>query len=214
VITRTLLALLLVTAGCDEPAPRYKPHAPIVMPSASGGPTRRVDLGAGPAERPSELVSVTDDHPDPEAQRLFQARMGQAAVPLVPAPLPQRVTATRLDDTRRGEAPDMKPASDIYGATLAEGQRATMKISLAPTDCVTFIAQGGIGVIEVDLFLTSNDTATGRVLAEDTSVGPIAVIGGHGKCVSGAKGTGTDAVLNVAVRRGAGLVLVQTYKRG
>jgi hypothetical protein len=209
---RCLLLALAVCAGCAPP-PRKKAKAPVLAP-ASATASRAVKLTTTSYDRPNELAPVTDDHPDPEAQRQFEARLGQAALPLLATKEPQRVTAAALDDTRRGEAPNMAAAGDVFAATLAEGQRATLKISLRPTDCVAFIAQGGLGVVEVDLFLTTSDGPSGHILAEDTSVGPIAVIGGRGKCVSGAKGTGTEAVLNVAVRRGAGLVLVRTYARG
>jgi hypothetical protein len=98
-------------------------------------------------------------------------------------------------------------------ANLAEGQRGTMPVKVGAGECVAFIAQGGLGVIEVDLFLTSEKGAAGKILAEDPTTGPIAVIGGRGKCVTGVAGTGTDAVLNVTVRRGAGVVLVREYRR-
>jgi hypothetical protein len=204
----------LLAPACSAPR-KHKARAPGTMPVASAsGRSREVTLATANEVQPSELTSVTDDHPDPEAMREFQARLGQAAIPLVATKAPQRVTAIALEETRMGEAPNMAPAGDVYTATLKEGQRATLTMSIAPTECLALIAQGGLGVVEVDLFLTSNETATGKVLAEDTSVGPIAVIGGRGKCVTGAKGTGTDVVLNVAVRRGAGLVLVRAYKKG
>jgi hypothetical protein len=163
--------------------------------------------------RPSELTPVTEDHPDPEAQRLFQARIAELPVPLVPALASAPVTALSLDDTRRGEAPGMQQEGSIFTATLDEGQRGTMAVHVGPTECVTFIAQGGLGVIEVDLFLTDREGAAARILAEDPATGPIAVIGGRGRCATGARETGTDAVLHAAVRRGAGVVLVGVYKR-
>jgi hypothetical protein len=203
---------LLALSSCASP-PKRKPQIPIVAPPGNPISGRDVALASSASLRPSELASVTDDKPDPEAQRQFQARLGQAALPLQATTSPQRVTAIALDDTRRGETPDMAPASEVYAATLAEGQRASMKVSIGPSDCVAFIAQGGLGVVEVDLFLTSSEGASGHILAEDTSIGPIAVIGGRGRCLAGAKGTGTDAVLNVAVRRGEGLVLVRAFKK-
>ena len=137
--------------------------------------------------------------------------MAAAAVPLVATPSPTRVTAAALDDTRRGEAPEMKPDGAIYAATLSEGQRATMPVKITPAECVTFIAQGGLGVIEVDLFLTAGQGAGARVLAEDPSTGPIGVIGGHGRCYT-AKAP-IEATLHATARRGAGLVLVQAFRR-
>src|SRR5689334_19667031 len=107
----------------------------------------------------------------------------------------------------------MKPSGEIFSTTLAEGQRATLPVKLAAGECATFIAQGGLGVIEVDLFLTGGEGVHARILAEDTATGPIAVIGGHGRCVTGPAGAGIEATLHAAVRRGAGVVLVRAYKK-
>jgi hypothetical protein len=209
------LLVSAVAAGCAPPAPPEMSVSVSPAPPASAAPAgrRTVVLSRAQVERPSELTAVTEDRPDPEAQRQFEARIAQPAVALVAAPAPPKVTAIRLDDTRRGEAPDMKPVGEIFSATLAEGKRATMPVSIPAGACETFIAQGGLGVIEVDLFLTVGDGSSARILAEDPSTGPIAVIGGRGKCLQGKAG-GTEAVLHAAVRRGAGVVLVRVYKKG
>ncbi len=201
-----------VASGCAAPSPPKQKIALARGATSAEGGRRTVALAQHPEEaRPSEATKVTEDKADPEAARLFQARLGQAAIPLAPATTPPRVTEIRLEDTRRGEAPGMQPAGPIYSATLAEGQRATLPLKLAPGDCQTFIAQGGLGVIELDLFITSGDGASAHILTEDTETGPIAVIGGHGQCFAGA--AGTEAVLHAAARRGAGVVLVRAFKK-
>jgi hypothetical protein len=214
-IRRALLSAALAAvplASCAAPKHEVDIKVPVAAPPSPSA-RRAVALARAMLERPSEQAPVTEDKPDPEAERQFQARLGQAAVKLEPSPSPPKVTTIALDDTRRGEAPGMKPAGDILSSTLAEGQRAATPVKLAPGECVTFIAQGGLGVIEVDLFLTSGEGDRGRILAEDPATGPIAVIGGHGKCVTGAAGTGTEAMLHAAVRRGSGVVLVREYKK-
>jgi hypothetical protein len=218
--TVLLTALAACAAGtvCTACAAPRAPAVPIAVARAAAADDsahhHSVALAqASLKDRPSETTKVTEDHPDPEAQRLFQERMAQAAVPLAATTTPPKVTALSLDDTRRGEAPEMKATGDLLTATLAEGQRATTRIKLGPGECETFIAQGGLGVIEVDLFLTAGDGPSARILAEDPATGPIAVIGGYGKCFAGAPGTGTDAILHAAVRRGAGVVLVQAYRK-
>jgi hypothetical protein len=198
------------SAACGEEPP-LKAQAPMVAPPV-GSSSRAITLATTRRETPSELTPVTDDQADPEALRLFRQRMAQAPVALTATATPPRVTAIALDDTRRGEARGMTPASETFVATLKEGERATMPIKLVVGDCAAFIAQGGLGVIEVDLFLTDGDGPTARILAEDTSTGPVAVIGGRYKCVTGAA-KGTQAVLNVALRRGGGVVLVREYKK-
>ena len=206
-------ALALVTApGCGAPEPA-KPRTPVPAASASAARAAALIVKRALFMRPSELAHVTNDRADPAAQALFQAHIAQPSVSLLPTPAPPRVTAIRLDDTRRDEAPGMTPAGDVFTATLAEGQRASMPLKLAVGACQTFIAQGGLGVIEVDLFITTGDVAAGRVVAEDPETGPIAVIGGRGKCFAGTPETAVDAVLHVIVRRGAGVVLVRAYKK-
>jgi hypothetical protein len=208
----TLLSALLALAGCASPPPPPPRVAPAAPPAAAA----RHAIVMAPAlamERPSELTPVTEDHADPEAQRLFQARIAQLPIPLAPATAMAPVTELALDDTRRGEAPGMKQEGSIFMAILEEGQRGTVPVHVGPDECVTFIAQGGLGVIEVDLFLTDREGAAARILAEDPATGPIAVIGGRGRCSTGARETGTDAVLHAAVRRGAGVVLVGVYKK-
>jgi hypothetical protein len=211
----TFLSALLGPAaltGCAS-AP---PPPPRVAPAAPPAGTSRRALGVAPEldlDRPSELTPVTEDHADPEAKRLFQARIAQLPVPLAPTVATVPVTELALDDTRRGEAPGMKQEGSIFMATLEEGQRGTVPVHVGPDECVTFIAQGGLGVIEVDLFLTDREGTEARILAQDPATGPIAVIGGRGRCSTGAREKGTDAVLHAAVRRGAGVVLVGVYKK-
>jgi hypothetical protein len=213
-IRRAALLLPLVASACaPPPAAPPPPAAAPPLASAAPQPRRTVVLTRAQIERPSDQAPVVEDKPDPEAERQFQARIAQPAIALAPTTSPPKVTAIGLDDTRRGEAPDMKPDGEIFTATLAEGHRATMPVKIPPGACETFIAQGGLGVIEVDLFLTQGEGASARILAEDPSTGPIAVVGGHGKCVAGAAGTGTEATLHAAVRRGAGVVLVRAYRR-
>lgn len=165
-------------------------------------------------QRRSEQEPVLEEVPDPEAKRLFEQRLAEPAVALGPAsPLP-KVTAIALSDTARGEAAGMRPLGPIAAATLAEGKRATTAVTLEPGTCATFIAQGGLGVIEVDLFLVLADKSEGtRILAEDEGAGPIAVIGGHGRCYKNPLATPLAAELHATVRRGSGVVLVRGYRK-
>ena len=206
-----LPAILLALAGpsgCGTPPP--PPPRAAAAPSSSA--SARSPLPPPPPARPSELTPVTEDAPDKAARQLFLARLAQPALPLQPAASPPRVTGIALDETRRGEAAGMKAMGPILAASLAEGQRATVAVKIAAGDCVTFIAQGGLGVIEVDLFLTKGEGAATTILAQDPSTGPIAVLGGRGRCL-GAEVIGQESVLHAEMRRGAGVVLVGEYRR-
>lgn len=208
---RPPLAALLLLAACAAPPPP-KPAArrpvakPAVVPAGSASATPR-----GPAP-PPEPRSVVEDQPDPEAQKVFTARFAAAAV--AHGPVLAKVTAIALADTARGEARSMIPLAPPVEATLAAGQRTVLPFTLQAGECLTFLGQGGLGVIELDLFLIDADRSKGLVvLAQDAGTGPIAVIGGRGKCTPNPAEGRLDVELHAAVRRGAGVVLVQGFRR-
>lgn len=208
-----LAALLAFSAGCASTPP---PSTALGNTKALGKRGRRALRVVKPSTqpRPSEQEPVVDEVPDPEAKRLFEARLAEPAVALSASGAPPRVTAIALDDTARGEAASMRPAGDVAAATLGEGKRAMMAVTLAPGACTTFIAQGGLGMIEVDLFLVLADRGAGtRILAQDQDAGPIAVIGGHGRCYKNPRETPLEAELHALARRGTGVVLVRGYRK-
>jgi hypothetical protein len=207
-----ILLVLLAPSGCASsgaapeaaPQPSDAPEAPAAARGAAATPAA--------SKRGKEQEPVAEDEVDPEAQRAFKANMAHPAVPLAPASEAPRATAAALADTARGEAAGMKPLGDLMVASLREGQRAMMPVTLAPGECATFIAEGGLGVIEVDVFLTTTGGADARILAQDPGNGPIGVIGGHGHCYANDKAAPLSVELQVTVRRGAGVVLLQGYQ--
>jgi hypothetical protein len=88
-----------------------------------------------------------------------------------------------------------------------------VQVTLAPGECATFIAQGGLGIVEVDLFLTTGQGSQARILAQDPTSGPIAVLGGKGACFRNPQQGAAQLDLSVRARRGAGLVIVRGYRR-
>lgn len=128
-----------------------------------------------------------------------------------------KVTAMALANTVRGEAQGMRRQDATASVTLEEGQRASVEVRIAPGECATFIAQGGLGVVEVDLFLTAarltGAASTPEILAEDPTSGPIAVIGGRGACFVNRRAGPIAGTLHVQMRRGRGVVLVEGYRR-
>jgi hypothetical protein len=148
---------------------------------------------------------------DPEARRSFLAEVGSPSAPLLLAITPPRVTELALGNTILGEAAGMTPTSELRWALVSQGGRASMPVSLDPTECVTFVAQGGLGVIELDLFLTIGQGSAPAVVAEDVDTGPIAVIGGKAGCYLPPMRAAAE--LYVRVRQGAGVVLVRAFKR-
>ncbi len=200
-------ALSFASAGCgvvDAPPPQPILAQPASRPSASA-----LASAKGPPPPPRRPI---EDPPDPEAQRLFRTLLEQPAIPLSNEP-PPKVTALALANTVRGEARGMTADGPPLSALLGEGQRASRKVALAAGACVTYLAEGGLGVGEVDLFLSIGSGSDLTVLVEDSGGGPIGVIGGHDGCWQNPKKTAIDAELHVVVRRGQGTVLVQGFSR-
>ena len=180
---------------------------------AYAGP--QAPYAAPPAAAPPAPGALESDAPsaDPEAKNLFLASLSQPAAQLAVALAPPAVTAMALENTARGEAGGMTADVSVQTAILMEGQRATSSIVIAPGACMTFIAHGGLGVVEVDLFVTTGAGQALRVLAEDPTTGPIAVLGGRGACFRSSSPAPLSAELHARVRRGAGIVITRGYRR-
>jgi len=164
---------------------------------------------------PTTAGALESDAPvaDAEAKSLFLGSLAQPPSAFAATTAPPRVTALGLDNTARGEASGMTAEGSVQTALLIEGQRASTQVVIALGGCATFIAQGGIGVVEVDLFLTTGAGAALRMLAEDPTTGPIAVIGGRGACFRNPDPGPLAADLHARLRRGAGVVVVRGYRR-
>lgn len=204
-----LLALGVLVIGCRgdaavQPAVIAAPAPSASSSSSESAPRSSADL-APPAAPP--------EAPDPEALRFFLDHLAApAATPSREAP--PGVAAMALANTALGEAAGLTAEGPLVFAALSPGQRLTLPVKLPPGRCATFLAQGGVGVIEIDLFLTT--PAQGTVpafLADEVAAGPIAVIGGRRGCMTAPAGAPSALELHAVLRRGAGNVLVQTFGR-
>ncbi|XYH93477.1 hypothetical protein ACMHYB_37255 [Sorangium sp. So ce1128] len=201
---RRLLAasLTLAAPGCGgAPASRLEVLRPSPPPAPAPAPAPEVRNPPPPSDAPE---------PDPEASRLFLSRVGQQRQP-ASAPVP-RVTALAFTNTARGEARGMTAMGDVVSLAIAEGESGAIPVRVAPRECAVFIAQGGLGVIEVDLFVTKGAAPALEIVAQDADSGPVAVIGGRGACFSVPGNAPLAVSLHAQVRRGAGVVLVQGYR--
>jgi hypothetical protein len=196
-------ALAFALAACSGAKEEAEPP-PII------GPTLTVTTSASAAKPASKSRRPIIDPPDPEAQKLFRALLEQPAIPLSNEP-PPKVTLLALGNTARGEARGMKLDGPPQTALLGEGQRASKKITIGPGACITYLAEGGLGVGEVDLFVSSGEGTDLKVLVEDSGGGPIGVIGGHDGCWRNPNKAPIEADLHVVVRRGQGTVVVQGF---
>jgi len=224
---RAVLPLLaLLCAACAGRAPTTSSPPPseqlVKSPLAARGVHRlrrdadQAYVPPGPAPAPARAVTlplhVQPPLPDPRAKRLFLGSVVEPASSLLTSSEPPRVLALALDATARGEALGLHADGLAQSAILHEGESARLPVALPRNACVTYIAQGGIGVVETDLFLTTTlEDGALRVMGEDVREGPIAVIGGKEGCL-GVKGPFVGD-LHVQIRKGEGQVLVRRYRR-
>jgi hypothetical protein len=197
-----------------KPAPKleWTKAEPTTTPVAptTPVPARTSEACAGCSPR---TLSVMPMAPDPEARTLFLQGLGQPAVAITKAADPPRVTEAALHNTALGAAFGMQPSGDVQIALLHEGERASRPVAIAVGECATFVAQGGLGSVEVDMFLTAPGSPVPSVLAQDQDVGSIAVLGGRGECIRSPTGAAFTGELHVRMRRGEGVVLVRSYRR-
>ena len=178
-------------------------------------PARR-DVASAAAPRSSAdlaLPTAPADAPEPEALRFFLDHLAAPAV-TPPGGAPPGVATIALANTALGETTGLTAQGPPVFARLLVGQRLSIPVTLPRGRCATFLAQGGLGVIEIDLFLTT--PAEGTVpgfLASEVAPGSIAVIGGRRGCLPAPEGAPSDLTLHAIVRRGDGLVLVQAFAR-
>jgi hypothetical protein len=154
---------------------------------------------------PKEPVRI-----DPEAESTLRKNAGESTVALDGAE-PPKVTAMALENTARSDARGMMRES-LRTATLVEGHRGVMPLALAPSDCVTVIAHGGIGVAEVDVFLVDPKGGDFRILAQDDRSGPLGIVGGQRGCFVVLGDPIPAAELWVQARQGSGSVVVGVYR--
>ncbi|MDI3282359.1 hypothetical protein [Polyangium sp. 15x6] len=180
------------------------------LPPRRGRSSVPVVASASASAPASTAATAPERVPDPEAMRLFLERYAAPALPLLPDVKPSRVLALAFDGSVRGETAGMSAEGARFGATLAEGERAWVPVSYPVGACVTVVAQGGIGVVELDVFLTTGEPVPVKIVAQDAREGPTAVIGGRDDCFPLLEPFIGN--LSVTVRKGSGMVLVQQFR--
>lgn len=124
-----------------------------------------------------------------------------------------RVMLAALSNSALDAAFGMEPEGEVLGAELLEGERAARNVQLMPGKCLTFVAQGGLGTVEVDMALLRNEEHSVSVIALDEQEGPIAVLGRGSACLRHSEAKPFSGTLSVLMRKGGGLVLVRSYQR-
>lgn len=213
-----LLALLVPALGCtvrtSVSSTPPTPIAPTAPPRAAPTAATTAPPEATPATAAAAPAPEDPRAPSLEARRLFVVALQRPEIALTPGQRVPRVLLAGLDGTARGAAAGMTAQGEPKVAVLAEGARLAVPLPLQPGECHAVVAQGGLGVVELDLYLTRGPTPEVDILAEDRESGPVAVLRGEGGCLEGvSREPVSDGVLHATLRRGAGLVAVQIYTR-
>jgi len=181
-------------------------QTPRVIPMPVNAPPEAGTTGAPPPELRRQLLLPAKL--DPAAESFLRAH-GSAAPKGFTTEPPTSLTAMAAFATGLGEARGLAPDLTFYGARLGEGERAELGLT-PPTGCVTVVAHGGLGVMEVDSFVVDGPPDSPRILAQDDRAGPVAVLGGQGACAPITTTGGARIV--VIVRRGAGPVVMAVFR--
>ncbi|HEY4116656.1 MAG TPA: hypothetical protein VGM56_02320 [Byssovorax sp.] len=207
------LVALGAAIGCYKgAAPEATAPDPLHRPSPPAASARAAASSDPDALDGGLVVGAFDGPPDPDAQRVLREALTHPAVPFDPGN-PPKVTLRGLDDTALGEAQGMTPDGPPRVVTLKQGQRAEEHVTLQPRACMTYVAEGGLGVAEVDVFLATGTGDDLKILAQDQRGGPIGVVGGRTGCVTNPASTPLEASLHVTLRRGAGVVVLRGYAK-
>ncbi len=190
---------LAVFAACSSSQPpdvRPPPPPETAIPAPAAPPLLRVV----PYEKPAIDARAID---------VLNAAASAKPASLDVAPPPE-LTKQALDDTARAEARGLTLDAPVHVANIGERGHATMPIDVKKGDCITVIAHGGLGVMEVDAFLVEHGSHPSKIVAAGTAEGPMAVVGGQHGCVPFIDEGAVDVV--VQARKGDGPVVFAIYR--
>jgi len=202
---RLLGALPLVVACSSSKPPEQLPAV------ASSTAPIRIGRAALVTHLPPRTMNYDKPPDDPRAFETLRDNMSADPAAIDQAPPPD-LTKAALEDTARSEARGLELVDTVHVAELDEKRRAELSLDVARGDCLTVIAHGGLGVMEVDAFLAEHKSNPPELLAEDTSAGPIAVIGGQRGCFPFLRKTPATLDVIVQARKGSGPVVFAIYR--
>jgi hypothetical protein len=203
-VARSEVALFLAAAlltACKKP--QRSTSLPTFLPTAAPATTREDSLGTRARIVPFEALPI-----DPEASRVFIENHDRP--PVAADDVAPPLTLEALEDTARTEARGLDLEGSIHASKLEERERSELSLDLRSGDCVTVIAHGGLGVMEVDAFVVRHGTEPPGVLAQDSRNGQVALVGGLAGCWPFVEPSGTVDVV-VQARKGSGRVVYAVY---
>lgn len=138
------------------------------------------------------------------------AQSSGAASPV--APEAAMVATPALAALSAQETKGMKPEGGAFAAQFQEGQTHEQPIQIQPGKCYAVVGVG-VGITELDLQLVAQPAPMlpPNVLAQDSSAGPQATLGGQGNCWKNPLPFGGPAKVIVKATRGSGIGVAQVF---
>ncbi len=129
-------------------------------------------------------------------------------------PAAAQVAIVPLNMLAQNELQGMQPLTDPVAGNFQQGQYLEQPFQMEPGKCYAAVARGASGVTEMDIRFVALTPMPGVSpdLAEDSTTGPDAVLGGRGQCYHYIiPGVGINAKAVYTVRTGSGIAAGRVY---
>ena len=134
-----------------------------------------------------------------------------ASATLLP-PLAGAAVTPVLTGMASTEAPGMKADGSPFAGQFKEGDTLEQPINIQAGKCYTVVGASIGGIVELDIQLVAQTAPLPpMVLAQDSTTGPTATLGGKGKCFRNPLPIGGPGKVILKATKGAGLAAAQVY---
>jgi hypothetical protein len=174
-------------------------------------------LGAGCHDDPPPQPPPQPPPPPPQTQTATPppppAPVGGPCTQVAPAA--GDAAAPVLDQMAKTDAKNMKAEGAPFAGQCAEGQTVTQTFNATPGKCYTVFAVG-LGSQQLDIVastLSPSPAIPPIQVAQSTTTGPNATIGGGGNCVKYDFPAGAPFTITVKSSKGSGVVVARVYSK-
>ncbi len=193
----TLSLACLGTAACGSSTPAATtPVDPNACPPGQlcAAPTPTMTAPAPTATAPAPTATATTSNATP-----LPPLAGAAVTPVL----------TGMAST---EAPGMKADGSPFAGQFKEGDTLEQPINIQAGKCYTVVGASIGGITELDIQLVAQTAPLPPVvLAQDSTTGPQATLGGKGQCFRNPLPIGGPGKVILKATKGAGLAAAQVY---
>lgn len=147
-----------------------------------------------------------------QPQPTAQPQGGSPAQPIPPAAA--MAAQPLLAQLAASETQGMQPDGPAFAGNFQQGQYLEQPIQLQPGKCYAVVGVGVLAVAELDLEIVADQPPAPPVtIAQDSTTGPQAVVGGRNNCVRNPFPMGGPAKVIMRVTSGSGIGMAQVFSR-